>query len=138
MNYQIALPVGDEVQHQNDENPLHIAQRQIDRASELLDLPRSARQLLRYPLREFHFLLSVKMDDGSNTIFPATASSGTMRAGPGKGGIRFHPQETVDTVRALAAWMTLKTATLDLPVGRRQGRRDLRPQARSRNLNWSA
>ncbi len=121
MNYQIALPVGDEVQHQNDENPLHIAQRQIDRASELLELPRSARQLLRYPLREFHFLLSVKMDDGSNTIFPAYRVQWNDARGPGKGGIRFHPQETVDTVRALAAWMTLKTATLDLPLGGAKG-----------------
>jgi glutamate dehydrogenase (NAD(P)+) len=121
MNYQTALPIGDEVLHYNDENPLHIAQRQIDRAAELLDLPRSARQLLRYPLREFHFLLSVKMDDGSNTIFPAYRVQWNDARGPGKGGIRFHPEETVDTVRALAAWMTLKTATLDLPLGGAKG-----------------
>jgi glutamate dehydrogenase (NAD(P)+) len=121
MNYQTALPVGDEVEHHNDENPLHIAQRQIDRASELLELPRSARQLLRYPLREFHFLLSVKMDDGSNAIFPAYRVQWNDARGPGKGGIRFHPAETVDTVRALAAWMTLKTATLDLPLGGAKG-----------------
>jgi glutamate dehydrogenase (NAD(P)+) len=121
MNYQTALPIGDEVLHYNDENPLHIAQRQIDRAAELLELPRSARQLLRYPLREFHFLLSVKMDDGSNTIFPAYRVQWNDARGPGKGGIRFHPEETVDTVRALAAWMTLKTATLDLPLGGAKG-----------------
>jgi glutamate dehydrogenase (NAD(P)+) len=121
MNNQTALPVGDEVLHHNDENPLHIAQRQIDRASEILDLPRSARQLLRYPLREFHFLLSVKMDDGSNTIFPAYRIQWNDARGPGKGGIRFHPQETVDTVRALSAWMTLKTAVLDLPLGGAKG-----------------
>lgn len=121
MNNRTALPIGDEVLHQGDENPLHIAQRQIDRAGEMLNLPRSARQLLRYPLREFHFLLSVKMDDGSNTIFPAYRVQWNDARGPGKGGIRFHPEETVDTVRALAAWMTLKTATLDLPLGGAKG-----------------
>ena len=105
----------------HDENPLHIAQRQIDRASDLLNLPKSSRQLLRNPLREFHFLLSVKMDDGSNEIFPAYRIQWNDARGPGKGGIRFHPQETVDTVRALAAWMTLKTAVLDLPLGGAKG-----------------
>lgn len=105
----------------HDENPLHIAQRQIDRASDLLDLPKSSRQLLRNPLREFHFLLSVKMDDGSNEIFPAYRIQWNDARGPGKGGIRFHPQETVDTVRALSAWMTLKTAVLDLPLGGAKG-----------------
>ena len=121
MNNYTALPIGDEVLHQSDENPLHIAQRQIDRAGELLALPRSARQLLRYPLREFHFLLSVKMDNGTNAIFPAYRVQWNDARGPGKGGIRFHPEETVDTVRALAAWMTLKTATLDLPLGGAKG-----------------
>jgi glutamate dehydrogenase (NAD(P)+) len=121
MIHQAVLPIGDEVRNDDHENPLHIAQRQIDRASELLELPRSARQLLRYPLREFHFLLSVKMDDGTNAIFPAYRVQWNDARGPGKGGIRFHPQETVDTVRALAAWMTLKTATLDLPLGGAKG-----------------
>lgn len=121
MIYQAVLPVGEEVRNDNQENPLHIAQRQIDRASELLELPRSARQLLRCPLREFHFLLSVKMDDGTNAVFPAYRVQWNDARGPGKGGIRFHPQETVDTVRALSAWMTLKTATLDLPLGGAKG-----------------
>jgi len=105
----------------SDENPLHIAQGQIDRASEILQLSKSSRQLLRNPLREFRFLLSVKMDDGSNEIFPAFRIQWNDARGPGKGGIRFHPQETVDTVRALAAWMTLKTAVLDLPLGGAKG-----------------
>ncbi|MFO7631821.1 MAG: Glu/Leu/Phe/Val dehydrogenase [Caldilinea sp.] len=105
----------------SDENPLHIAQRQIDRACALLDLPKSARKLLRQPLREFHFLLSVQMDDGSVEVYPAYRIQWNDARGPGKGGIRFHPQETVDTVRALAAWMTLKTAVLDLPLGGAKG-----------------
>jgi len=110
-----------EVVAQSDENPLHIAQRQIDRACELLELPSAARKLLRQPLREFHFLLSVQMDDGSLEVFPAYRIQWNDARGPGKGGIRFHPQETVDTVRALAAWMTLKTAVLELPLGGAKG-----------------
>jgi glutamate dehydrogenase (NAD(P)+) len=104
-----------------DENPLVIAQQQIDRATALLDLPAASRQLLRQPMREFHFQLSIKLDDGSIAVFPAYRIQWNDARGPGKGGIRFHPQETVDTVRALAAWMTLKTATLDLPLGGAKG-----------------
>lgn len=110
-----------EIATHSDENPLRIAQRQIDRACELLELPVVARKLLRQPLREFHFLLSVQMDDGSREVFPAYRIQWNDARGPGKGGIRFHPQETVDTVRALAAWMTLKTAVLDLPLGGAKG-----------------
>lgn len=103
------------------ENPLNIAQQQIDRATTLLELPRAARKLLCNPLREFHFQLPVKMDDGSTEVFAAYRIQWNDARGPGKGGIRFHPQETVDTVRALAAWMSLKTAVLDLPLGGAKG-----------------
>ncbi len=104
-----------------DENPLHIAQQQIDRATDLLDLPETARRLLRSPMREFHFQLSIKLDNGNVAVYPAYRIQWNDARGPGKGGIRFHPQETVDTVRALAAWMTLKTAVLDLPLGGAKG-----------------
>ncbi len=104
-----------------DENPLHIAQQQIDRASALLDLPETARQLLRRPMREFHSQLTIKLDNGAVAVYPAYRIQWNDARGPGKGGIRFHPQETVDTVRALAAWMTLKTAVLDLPLGGAKG-----------------
>ncbi len=104
-----------------DENPLIIAQQQIDRATAMLGLPASSCQLLRQPMREFHFQLSIKLDNGSIAVFPGFRVQWNDARGPGKGGIRFHPQETVDTVRALAAWMTLKTATLDLPLGGAKG-----------------
>ena len=103
------------------ENPLHIAQGQIDRAAAALNLPAAARQLLHSPMREFHSQLSIKLDNGEIAVFPAYRVQWNDARGPGKGGIRFHPQETVDTVRALAAWMTLKTATLDLPLGGAKG-----------------
>lgn len=121
MSVLISAPPPMDMATHGDENPLHIAQRQIDRACELLDLPRAARKLLRQPLREYHVLLSVQMDDGSLEVFPAYRIQWNDARGPGKGGIRFHPQETVDTVRALAAWMTLKTAVLDLPLGGAKG-----------------
>lgn len=107
--------------HVVDENPLHIAQAQIDHATALLGLPETARTFLRQPMREFHFLLSIKRDDGTVAIFPAYRVQWNDARGPGKGGIRFHPQETVDTVRALSAWMTLKTAVLNLPLGGAKG-----------------
>lgn len=113
--------VGRENAAHTDENPLHIAQKQIDRASALLELPAVACQLLRSPMREFHFQLSIKLDNGTNAVFPGYRVQWNDARGPGKGGIRFHPQETVDTVRALAAWMTLKTAVLDLPLGGAKG-----------------
>lgn len=103
------------------DNPLVFAQQQIDAAAEMLNLPPAARKLLHNPLREFHFQLPVKMDDGSTEVFPAYRVQWNDARGPAKGGLRFHPQETLDTVRALAAWMMLKTAVMDLPLGGAKG-----------------
>jgi len=68
-------------------------------------------------MREYHFLISVKMDDGSVKIFKGFRIQHNDARGPCKGGIRFHPQETADTVRALAMWMTWKCAVVDIPLG---------------------
>lgn len=103
------------------DNPLVFAQQQIDAAAEILDLPQAARKLLRNPLREFHFQLPVKMDNGNTEVFQAYRVQWNDARGPAKGGLRFHPQETLDTVRALAAWMMLKTAVMDLPLGGAKG-----------------
>jgi glutamate dehydrogenase (NAD(P)+) len=120
MTVDMLVPTQESVVAHHD-NPLLIAQQQIDRATELLNLPSSARKLLRSAMREFHFQLSVKMDDGSTEVFPGFRIQWNDARGPGKGGIRFHPEETVDTVRALSAWMTLKTAVMDLPLGGAKG-----------------
>ncbi|MGD8902255.1 MAG: Glu/Leu/Phe/Val dehydrogenase, partial [Anaerolineae bacterium] len=78
-------------------------------------------QFLREPMREFHFSIPVRMDDGRVRTFRAFRVQYNDARGPGKGGIRFHPDETIDTVRALAAWMTWKTAVVDIPLGGGKG-----------------
>ena len=78
-------------------------------------------EILRWPMREFHFRIPVRMDDGSIRVFEGFRVQHNDARGPNKGGIRFHPAETVDTVRALAMWMTWKCATADLPLGGGKG-----------------
>ena len=102
-------------------NPFEIAQRQLDEAAALLKLDPAVHELLRWPIRELHVTLPVKMDDGATKIFHGFRIQYNDARGPTKGGIRYHPQETVDTVRALAAWMTWKTAVVDIPLGGAKG-----------------
>jgi glutamate dehydrogenase (NAD(P)+) len=102
-------------------NPFEIAQRQLDEAAEVLKLEPGIHALLREPLRELHVTLPVKMDDGSVKVFKGFRVQYNDARGPTKGGIRFHPAETIDTVRALAAWMTWKTAVVDIPLGGGKG-----------------
>jgi len=102
-------------------NPFETAQKQFDRAANLLELDQATRDLLRNPLREFHFSIPIRMDDGSIKIFKGFRVQHNDARGPAKGGIRFHPQETIDTVRALSMWMTWKTAVADIPLGGGKG-----------------
>jgi len=102
-------------------NPFMIAQRQLDEAAHILELDPATHQMLRWPLRELHVTLPVKMDDGSVRVFHGFRVQYNDARGPCKGGIRFHPDETIDTVRALAAWMTWKTAVVDIPLGGGKG-----------------
>ena len=102
-------------------NPFAIAQAQLDDAAEIIQLDPATHQLLRWPLRELHVTLPVRMDDGSTQIFHGFRVQYNDARGPTKGGIRFHPDETIDTVRALAAWMTWKTAVVDIPLGGGKG-----------------
>jgi len=103
------------------ENPFTVAQQQLDVAAELLGLDEATHEILRWPLRELHFLIPVHMDDGSTHVFRGFRVQHNDARGPAKGGIRFHPNETIDTVRALASWMTWKTSMLDLPLGGAKG-----------------
>jgi len=103
------------------QNPFEIAQRQLDEAAAVMGLDEAAHELLRWPLRELHVTLPVKMDDGTTKIFHGFRVQYNDARGPNKGGIRFHPEETIDTVRALAAWMTWKAAVMDIPLGGGKG-----------------
>jgi len=102
-------------------NAFEMAQTQFDRVADLLDLDPSSRELLRQPLREYHFSIPVRMDDGAVKVFRGFRVQHNDARGPCKGGIRFHPQETVDTVRALSMWMTWKCAVVDIPLGGGKG-----------------
>jgi len=102
-------------------NPFQAAQKQFDHAADLLELNSAAREFLRNPMREFHFTIPVRMDDGSKKIFKAFRIQHNDARGPAKGGIRFHPMETIDTVKALSMWMTWKTSVVDIPLGGGKG-----------------
>jgi glutamate dehydrogenase (NAD(P)+) len=102
-------------------NPFAIAQAQLDEAAGILQLDPDTHAFLRVPMREFHFTIPVRMDNGRTRIFQGFRVQYNDARGPAKGGIRFHPDETVDTVRALAAWMTWKTAIVDIPLGGGKG-----------------
>ncbi len=102
-------------------NPFAVAQQQIDAAAAILELDDATHQLLRYPERELHVRFPVKMDDGSIRIFHGFRVQYSTARGPAKGGVRWHQDETIDTVRALSSWMTWKTAALDLPLGGGKG-----------------
>ena len=102
-------------------NPFEMAQQQFDAVAEKLELDAATRDLLRNPLREYHFSIPVRMDDGKYKVFKGFRVQHNDSRGPCKGGIRFHPQETVDTVRALATWMTWKCSVVDIPLGGGKG-----------------
>ncbi len=102
-------------------NLFKIAQQQFDQAAELLGLDPVIREFLRWPQREFKVTLPVRMDNGSVRVFHGYRVQYNSSRGPTKGGLRWHPNETIDTVRALAAWMTWKTAVANIPLGGGKG-----------------
>lgn len=102
-------------------NSFEIAQAQLDEAARLLKLDPAVHALLREPLRELHITIPVRMDDGTTRVFKGFRVQYNDARGPSKGGIRFHPEETIDTVRALAAWMTWKCSVVDIPLGGAKG-----------------
>jgi glutamate dehydrogenase (NAD(P)+) len=102
-------------------NPFTNAQEQLDQCAKILNLDPGIQAALRVPSRELHVSLPIRMDDGSVKVFQGFRVQYNDAKGPCKGGIRFHPDETIDTVRALAAWMTWKCSLLDLPLGGGKG-----------------
>ena len=102
-------------------NAFQMAQQQFDQVAEQLKLDQQVSDFLRWPMREFSFRIPVKMDNGDIKIFNGFRVQHNDAIGPCKGGIRFHPSETIDTVRALATWMTWKCAVADIPLGGGKG-----------------
>ncbi len=106
---------------QEKPNPWDVAREQFDRAAAYLDLKAGVREMLRNTKRELTVNFPVHMDDGSVRIFTGYRVHHSAVLGPTKGGIRYHPDVTLDEVRALAMWMTWKCATVGLPYGGAKG-----------------
>jgi len=102
-------------------NPYRIAQLQFDLAAELLKLDPGLRQVLRTPRRVLEVSIPTKMDNGQVRVFTGYRVQHNLARGPAKGGIRYHPAVTLDEVKALASWMTWKTATVNIPYGGGKG-----------------
>ncbi|MBI1794504.1 MAG: Glu/Leu/Phe/Val dehydrogenase [Chloroflexi bacterium] len=102
-------------------NAFDMAQKQFDHVAKLLKLDPGISEVLRWPMREYSFRIPVRMDDGSLRVFQGFRVQHNDARGPNKGGIRFAANETMDTVRALATWMTWKCAVADIPLGGGKG-----------------
>jgi len=113
--------LNEEVSGVSTNNPFVMAQTQLDKCAEILQLDPAVHAILRVPKREIHVSIPVRMDDGKMKVFQGFRVQYNDAKGPTKGGIRFHPQETIDTVRALSAWMTWKCAVVDIPLGGGKG-----------------
>jgi glutamate dehydrogenase (NAD(P)+) len=106
---------------ENSYNPYLMAQEQFDNAADKLELSDAARKLLRTPMREYQFNIPVQLDDGNIEVFKGFRVQHNDARGPAKGGIRFHPDETIDTIRALAMWNTWTCGVVDIPLGGANG-----------------
>ncbi len=98
-------------------NPFEMAKEQFDKVADYLNLDEATRDFLRNPEKEYSFAIPIKMDDGTAKVFRGFRVQHNNALGPAKGGIRFHPEETIDTIRAIAMWMTWKCAVVDIPLG---------------------
>jgi glutamate dehydrogenase (NAD(P)+) len=117
-----------------DLNSYNIAQEQFDRAAQyVVDLPDGLRQWLRGTMRLIKVEFPIERDDGSMETFAGYRALHSRARGPGKGGIRYHPEVNADEVRALASWMTWKCAVADIPYGGAKGGIVCDPKKLSRN-----
>jgi glutamate dehydrogenase (NAD(P)+) len=114
-------PVMPRMAPREDLNTFRISQIQFDMAAEYLKLDPGLRQMLRTPKRVLEVSIPVKMDNGQLKVFTGYRVQHNIARGPAKGGIRFHPNVTIDEVKALAAWMTWKSATVNIPYGGSKG-----------------
>ena len=114
-------PVPQEKKMTETLNAFDMAQKQFDHVAKLLKLDSAVSEVLRWPMREYSFRIPVRMDNGTTRIFQGYRVQHNDARGPNKGGIRFAANETMDTVRALATWMTWKCAVADIPLGGGKG-----------------
>jgi glutamate dehydrogenase (NAD(P)+) len=117
---EIVTTSGPEIGSSN-ESPFAIAQAQFETAADHLRLNPSVRAVLREPRRELIVHFPVELDDGSTTVFTGYRVQHNLSRGPAKGGIRYHPDVTLDEVKALAMWMTWKCAVVRIPYGGAKG-----------------
>ena len=104
-----------------DLNLFSIAQRQFDIAAELIGLDAGLREILKHPKRQMIVSIPVRRDDGSHSVFEGFRVQHSIARGPAKGGLRYHPRLTLDTVKAFASFMTWKCATVGIPFGGAHG-----------------
>ncbi|MCL4451200.1 MAG: Glu/Leu/Phe/Val dehydrogenase [Candidatus Thermoplasmatota archaeon] len=104
-----------------DLDPFDIAVKQLEKAAKVINLDKQALNILKEPMQILQVRIPVKMDDGRTEVFTGFRVHYNNARGPVKGGIRFHPEESLSTVKALAAWMTWKTAIIDIPLGGAKG-----------------
>ncbi len=118
---------------QEELNPFEIAKQQFNRAADYLDLDQSTRNVLSAPKRQLIVSIPVKMDGGDVQVFEGYRVQHNIARGPAKGGIRYHPNVTLDEVKALASWMTWKCATVGIPYGGGKGGVICDPKSLSKN-----
>ncbi|HXV46788.1 MAG TPA: Glu/Leu/Phe/Val dehydrogenase [Nitrososphaera sp.] len=102
-------------------NPFEVALKQLDEAAKLIKLDKGLHQVLAHPKRVLTVSLPVKLDNGEIRVFTGFRSQHNDARGPYKGGIRYHPQVSIDEVKALSMWMTWKCAVADIPYGGGKG-----------------
>jgi glutamate dehydrogenase (NAD(P)+) len=118
---------------QEELNPFAIAKQQFNRAADYLELDPSMRHVLENAKRQLIVSIPVKMDGGDVQVFEGYRVQHNIARGPAKGGIRYHPNVTLDEVKALASWMTWKCATVGIPYGGGKGGVICDPKSLSRN-----
>ena len=118
---------------QEELNPFEIAKQQFNRAADYLELDDSTRHVLSSAKRQLIVSIPVKMDGGDVQVFEGYRVQHNIARGPAKGGIRYHPNVTLDEVKALASWMTWKCATVGIPYGGGKGGVICDPESLSKN-----
>ncbi len=104
-----------------EQNPFEIAKQQLDNAANFIDASEDEIEVLKHPKRIMEVSVPIDKDDGGKEVFTGYRVQHNNARGPTKGGLRFHPDETLDTVKALATWMTWKSAVVDIPYGGAKG-----------------